>query len=349
MTSPRIEILDRSNDQDYSSMLDELGARGSQVLAYHYPFYRDILTSIGVGTPLYLGAYHDSRLVGVLPGFLKTSEIGTCFCSMPFFGPNAGVICREDDQSERVHSSLLNFLLSYMQDLKSPLSVSIYTPFLFREFDYYRNSLKAAVEVDKTTQYLSVGKFQPDKKLRYDLRKAEKAGVVISRAESMDDAEKLYSVYYQNCLDYRIPPKPRDVVLELVSAGCSSRHVSTFIARHDREIVAGLIVLWAAKTASYYLPCVREDARTLQVLSLLVSHGLREAADRGITYWNWEASPSADSGVYKFKRKWGSEQGYYKIFVKVFKENVALKNLGKKLILDQFPYFYVYPFSELDL
>ncbi len=86
-----VRLLDDSDDSQLIDFLDRLSAETGIGLAYHSPFYRDALVRVGVGSPLYAGAFRDDTLIGVLPGFIKTTDNGTVYNSLPFFGPNAGV------------------------------------------------------------------------------------------------------------------------------------------------------------------------------------------------------------------------------------------------------------------
>ena len=53
------------NDAELTVFLDALARRSPSVLAYHYPFYRDMLTKLGVGRPLYLGLRRSGQLLDI--------------------------------------------------------------------------------------------------------------------------------------------------------------------------------------------------------------------------------------------------------------------------------------------
>src|SRR5262249_11014148 len=132
-----VEIKELSAcDEEIVSFLNSLGRVTPSVLGYHYPFYRDMLVEIGIGQPIYLGARLNDTLIGLLPAFKMDSTAGVVYASLPFFGPNAGVLSNADERRGEIHRALLQTILARARQDRA-LSCSIYTPFLFDEFDLY--------------------------------------------------------------------------------------------------------------------------------------------------------------------------------------------------------------------
>src|SRR5438093_2732666 len=177
----QVEELSAKDDNELVAFLDDLGKRSPSVLGYHFPFYRDMLSRIGVGRPIYLGARSDKGLEGVLPAFARETDEGAVVSSMPFFGPNAGVLCDLWSPGRRaeIHSALLEGFLSRAR-LARALSCSIYSPLHFDEFNLYDSAMPNAVIVEKFTQYLFLPETEWDSKIRYDLRHAERLGLTAS-------------------------------------------------------------------------------------------------------------------------------------------------------------------------
>ena len=341
-----VEELSPRDDQEHIDFLDRLGRTSPSVLGYYYPFYRDMLVEIGVGQPVYLGARRDGELVGLLPAFVRKSALGTVYCSLPYFGPNAGVLCGDEARAE-IHSALLQALLDRAR-ADDALSCAVYTPFMFDEFALYDAVMPEAIVVNKFTQYLDVRITTWDKgTIARNIRKAKKVGVEISLDITPERVETFYTIYERNCKDYGIPLKPRKCVDFLVSARVLGHYTSIYFAFHEGHMIGGLLVIWGPLVASYYIPCVLAEARTLQPGPALIERAIRDAKARGIRFWNWESSPSRESGVYRFKKKWGSVEGTYRIYVQAFRPRELFQRLGVDGILRHFPYFYVYPFDLL--
>jgi hypothetical protein len=172
-------------------------------------------------------------------------------------------------------------------------------------------------------------------------------GVKISKDITPERVETFYAIYERNCKDYDIPLKPKKCVEFLVDKGVRSKHAGIYFAFYEGEMIGGLLVIWSPLTASYYIPCTLANARTLQPGAALIEQAIDDARARGIQIWNWESSSSRESGVYRFKEKWGSVEGSYRISVQTFHPRERFQQLGKDGILRHFPFYFVYPFDLL--
>ncbi|HOX22443.1 MAG TPA: GNAT family N-acetyltransferase [Elusimicrobiales bacterium] len=338
--------LTESDDAAYVEFLDGLSARNPCVLGYHYPVYRRMLSRIGAGEPFYMGAFENGRLAGILPGFIKRSEVGTAYCSLPYFGPNAGVMVA-DDEDGKVHEALLGSVFQYMSSCHDAVSASFYTPFLFDRYRFYDTALPQAEIVEKQTLYLDLQTAQWDKKILYDLRKAQKAGLSISEEITPERIQRFYDIYKGNCAEFGIPLKPFEAVRFLAEEGVGDGQVKCYFAFLNGEMIAGLMMLFSQGVMSYYIPCTLTSARATQPSSTLIDYCVQQSRQMKVRYWNWESSPSKESGVYQFKNKWGSVEKDYRIYVRLFCGKDKLKALGQQKIAESFPYFFVYPFNRL--
>lgn len=341
-----IEVLTANHDRELESFLDRLGAVSPSVLGYHYPFYRDLIATAGAGESRYLGARVEGTLVGVLPAFKIASASGSAYSSLPFFGPNAGALTAADERSERICSALLDSFLDYARS-DGALSCSIYTPFQCENLACYDAAMPEAHVVEKFTQYLDLHSATWSSAIAYDLRKGKRLGVEISKDITTERINRFYELYHMNCVEYGIPIKPKPCVDLLFGESNLGQHSDAYFAMRDGEMIGGLLMVWSPLTASYYIPCTLPSARTLQPGTLLIDRAVQDARQRGIHYWNWEASPSRESGVFQFKKKWGSTEGRYRIYVQAFKPAEVFRALGRATIERDFPFFFVYPFDRL--
>lgn len=339
-----VEELTAAHDVEVEAFLDDLSRQTPAVLAYHYPFYRDMLSASGIGRPLYFGARHNSTLVGLLPVFVRETEIGTAYCSLPFFGPNAGVLCAGGELSRLIHSELISHLLMRAR-ADTVLSCSVYTPLGFTDYARYDGFLPDAV-VEKFTQCNQVGRAEWNGFIRNRLRRAGRLNVTISTDNDPSRFDQFYSIYSENCRDYGIPLKPKACLEALVAPPILHRRSRIYYALQNDELIGALLVVHSPATVSYYVPCTRHDARQLQPGTLLVDRAFRDMRDAGVRNWNWESSPSRESGVYEYKRKWGAEDSGYRIYVWCCRGVDELQRIGCQRLANEFPYFFVFPFDR---
>ena len=342
-------ILTESYDGEITGFLNSIGKNNPSVLGYHYPLYRKMLEKIGVGKPLYIGLLdHSDKVIAILPGFIKTQKEGSLYCSLPFFGPNSGVLFDKTVHDPHcVYSSILSFLFSELEKHEM-ISASFYSAFYDND-DYteFERLVPDPVIIDKFTNFISLASYNPISSVKNHIRKAIKSGVTIRDVRKKEDIDTIYSIYTKNCEDYGIPLKPFSCVEEIIEVGNSGGFSKTYIAETGDKIIGALIIIYSPSTASYYLPCSIHEYRIYQPMPLLIDHAIKESILRGTRFWNWESSPSKDSGVYKFKKDWGSLDGTYKIFVRTYKDFDFYRQLGQNRINGLFPYYYVYPFNRI--
>lgn len=330
-----------------SSFLDDLGGeRPSRVLAYHLPFHRDLMERHHIGKPVWLGAWDGERLTGILPALLRRTDIGSVLCSLPFFGPNAGPLCRESDAGAVV-PALVEAARDILRAEPKPLSMTIYGALGLEDDDYLARAMPDAVIIDRFSQVTRLDGSPWSKGLRYDIRRAHSLGLGIDDRVDSSRIRDMYALYRQNCTDAGIPPKSPDLVADLAAQARPGGPVRVYFAFLDGAMVAALIVLWGPRTLSYYLPCTLAEARALQPGAALIAHAAEQARAAGLILWNWESSPSRESGVYRFKARWNAEEVPFRIRVEPFIALDALRALGRDRLAEAFPHYFVYPFDRL--
>jgi hypothetical protein len=344
---PRLLQLTPADDARLVDFLDTLGRVSPAALAYHYPFYRDAIAAAGVGAATTFALEEDGAITAVLPGFSRTTESGTVFASLPFFGPNAGVLTASDDSAFSRHRLLLDELRAWMLTHPRPLAASLQTPFLLPDFAAYDALLPEALVVDRFTQQVDIQTGEWPSKVRYDLRRAVNLGVTVERGLTGEKLDAFYQLYVDNAQAVGIAVKPRAVVDLLAARGVAEGRVKLYSAWHEGRFVAGLMVLWGPSVVSYYLPCNLDAARSLQPGMLLIDAAVQDARAAGRRWWNWEGSPSRESGVYMFKKRWGSTESLYRTYALPFQPAETFAALGKERISAEFPYTFVYPFNRL--
>ena len=343
----RVDLLTPRHDSEYTAFLDGLGAVHPAVLGYHYPFNREMLGEVEMGEALYLGAWSGGELVGVMPGFLRRSRAGAAYCSLPFFGPNAGVICEPHGMEGAIHAALLGALGELLSGVRGLLTASFYTPFLFDRFELYERVMPEALVVERATQYLFLPEARSDARSRRLLATEPRPGVEIRTCVTPERVAEFYDVYLANCHASGIPVKPRRAVEAVMTRGTEAGRVRCYFAYHDGAMIAGLVAMWGPSTASYYIPCTRPAMRPLQPGTALAGRAVRDAALAGLRFWNWEGSPSRESGVFRFKAKWGSLESRYRIYVRPYVPEEVFREIGADRLAAEFPNVYVYPHARL--
>ncbi len=166
------------------------------------------------------------------------------------------------------------------------------------------------------------------KKTRYNIRLAEKKGVVIEiGSASIDDVWPVFEMtasrdtfrlhgkeYYRdmlNTLSRRDHPQPL-----LVKDG--GLRVFLAIAKHEGDILAANIMIDFGKTRTYLHGASSNTKRNFMAPYLLHWELMKDAKSRGITFYDWWGVAPIDApanhswaGISRFKRGFGGEEVSY--------------------------------------
>lgn len=107
------------------------------------------------------------------------------------------------------------------------------------------------------------------------------------------------------------------------------------------EIGAALLTLENAQVTEYFIPVVRHDLRESQLLSGLIFRAMCRSFEEGRTIWNWGGTWKTQSGVHRFKSRFGARDRDYRYFSWCTEKVSAQSNQD---LLAGYPYWYVRKF-----
>ena len=67
-----------------------------------------------------------------------------------------------------------------------------------------------------------------------------------------------------------------------------------------------------------------------------------EGVAAGYSNWNWGGTWNSQTGVYDFKKKWGTTTYHYKYHTKIFSEKLISQPIDE--LAAEYQGFYLYPF-----
>jgi GNAT superfamily N-acetyltransferase len=340
---------------EYTRFLDGFSASPGAALGYHYPFYVRFLADIVYpGSECRFVVARDNRgsLRGAIPALhVRTAHLNI-WLSLAYFGPNAGALVPDnsgDDRSTIVRALLQN-AVGDARD-RGCQSLTVFTPLNAVPNDY-RDALSGPeFELERVAQCL---RFPADPKrspwptkVRYDVRRAESLGIQVRPIADDGDLRLVWEIYAQNCSTAGVPLKSFGEMAALYrTAGSRGLFL---LAEHQGRIVAGLLCLMGGGVLSYYLPCIRPEARPLQCGLLLLDRAVALARADGCRLLNFEASPALDDSVYRFKARCGGVPVPYRVFVKLLVPGVLEKyrTLTPDGLAREMPHAFVVPFGVI--
>lgn len=141
---------------------------------------------------------------------------------------------------------------------------------------------------------------------RSSINKAERSGLVIVEAASRDDWDGFVDAYEDSLRRWgdrassRYPPALFHDMREAASPA-----VRLWVARHEGEVVSGILCFYAAEHVVYWAGASHSSAFHLRPMNLLMRDVIRHAADDGRRWFDFNPS-GGHEGVREFKRSFGA-------------------------------------------
>lgn len=151
-------------------------------------------------------------------------------------------------------------------------------------------------------------------KTRYNIRLAAKKGVEIS-VEGVESLGIWYGLYQETALRDRISIHSKAYYESLLATNLGT--VELHMARHEGDVLAGIIVLYQGRTATYVYGASANIKRNLMASYLLQWHAIQRARDRQCSVYDFFGLPPwADQdhpmyGLYQFKTGFGGSIVHY--------------------------------------
>lgn len=339
----RVEILNENLEGQYEDFL----LRHENTSFFASLGYRNLLREFLGSEDQYLVAVSGDEIIGALPLFLKEHEkFGKVYNSLPFFGSNGAIIADRMD----VKTALLE-RYRFMLEGDRVVAGTIITSPLETQNSWYGTELSLQLDEYRIGQ-MTFFPPTPDQlmsifhhKTRNAIRKGQKSGLEIKWEHGREFLSFLSETHQENARKTGIISKPFsffDMIPKHFDYGSQYR---VYVAYADRQPVAAVLIFYFNKTAEYFTPVTVEGYRELQPMSLLIYEAMCDAVNSGFKYWNWGGTAPGAKGVYDFKKRWGTTDLNYYYFTSI--KNEKIKELGKEMLLKEFPNFYILPFKDL--
>ena len=292
-------------DED-SSRWNAFVARHRDASAYHLYEWRHVIERAFGHETRYLTAESDTGVVGVLPLTLFRSRLfGRFAVSMPFL--NYGGMLTE---SERAAGALVDAAITEARRADAAYLELRHTRQMFPRLQAKRHKVAMVLPLQSSVdeQWLAL-----DRKLRNQVRKAEKSGltVVEGGAELLD---QFYAVFARNMRDLGTPVYGIRWFREILQTFPDSSRV--FAVRLGERTVAASMMLWtpgpahpgALHRGAIEVPWASALREFNQLCPnvLLYWHMVRSAIESGFSRFDMGRSTPGE-GTFLFKRQWGAE------------------------------------------
>lgn len=347
--SVRVEYLASDSEAEYAGYL----LQSESPLLYASLPYRDLVAGHLSATPRYLVARDETgALAGVLPAMLsRPGRLGPVLNALPYYGSNGGPIIHSGRAD--VATALVEKFVACAEEHDAATATIIGSPFesapdasvwdaRFSLYDERIAQYTVLPDPGGDVRERLLGQFE-DPRPR-NIRRAVKAGVVVESSQTREALEFLYETHVANMRAMGGREKQWSF-FESIPAFVPPEGYRIWTARLNGEPVAALLLFYFNRTVEYFTPATVESARSDQPLSALIFEAMLDAISRGFRVWNWGGTWLTQDGVYDFKRRWGTSEARYTYHTMVRSD--AVLDQPARILLDDYPGFYVAPFGSL--
>lgn len=349
----KVELLTHEMEKEYEAFLRSQDQSLFNASLLQRDFIRTLCPD---AIPYYFVALEDAKIVGALPSFMKKGKLGPVLNSMPWFGSNPGVTT----ENRMAFEMLLKAFDSTAKWTDCFSSTIISPPNQDQTFyEYYFSGKEVFCDcrsglVTKLPDFINMEQFAKSllqkvhSKTRNQILKSIQTCQVYE-SYTDDDWNFLKQTHKENMHAVGAPFKEKefDIIRNHFRKGVDYKLYVALTNDSKAERIAALLVEYYNQTVEYITPAIKVDYRPLCPMHLLIFSAMGDAAQKGFKHWNWGGTKMpAQGGVYHFKKRFGAVETEYKYYSRVY--GYMPFDVTKKWLKDNYPYFYVIPYSLLE-
>ena len=334
-------LLTAADEAAYARFLE----RSPAATVYHSVPYRDLVLRCTRGAPRYGLAWRGTEVVGVLPLIVTDGPLGPVANSLPFFGSYGDILTSDadaaralrhwfNDQIERdgiIAATLISnpFDQAHLVDWENPTFVD-------------ERIAQWTVLADERSEAVDI-RAMIDGSARRNLAKALSERVSVDIDNTALDF--LAECHRENMAEIGGLTKPTSFFSALPGAMVAERDYRIYVAKRDGEPIAALLVFLFKHFVEYVMPVTAPGNREHQPTAAIILRAMQDAQSDGRRVWNWGGTWTSQTGVYRFKKKWGATEKRYSYHTYVRDDGVLAQSA--EALSAGYPYFFVVPFAAL--
>ena len=355
MDSLAVSVVDKSDNstvQEVTAFLDACPTSFAQQTVQ----WRNVIAPIGPDEPFFIVCRQRGRMVAVLPAYRYDGTLGRILTTSSQAGALGGIACHAEEEMEKVYRAVLNAFVHFAQQNACSVATVLTNPF-WPDHEICRKFLEPDFVLENNCQVLDLetaidknGQFRSaTTNVRRNLKKAESGQLYVDEEQTERNVMHWYELHASRHLEMGLAPLPKAMFLGALEEMIPhDKGRFFFVRRRDDpdEMVAGGLYIYHGAVIDALMPSVRTEYRHLAPNYLLAAHTIRWARARGLRFYNWQASPP-DSGVYRFKRQWGSSDAVYHFYTRITGDIESLIRSTAQDVRRAYPWHYVIPYDQL--
>lgn len=321
-------------------------------------WWAEAIQELGPDRPIFLLCRDGARDIAGLPLYLFEHRLGNILTSVPQPGPMGGVFCREglaEADMEGAYGALLERASRIAEESRC-LTLTIMTNPFRPDLPLCERHLSPDHVLENFTQYVPLDEAVPGGRvalrglgrrsnLSRNLRKAHEAGFEVTACDAEADLEAWCRLHEERHTEVGARPLDRKLFRNILGVLGPRGKAGLLLVRAGREIASGCLYVYHRSVMDVFMLSMNPRYVGQAPNFLNTEHSLHWARRMGVRLYNWQSSPGRESGVYRYKRQWGSLEAPYHFVTRRLCAPERLREIGVEALKAEYPRHYVVPFG----
>jgi len=334
-----VQILQPNQLKVYESFISS----AENSMLYHQLNYIQFAAELLTAEVEVFGIFEGTNLVAACPWIVKDGEYGKVYNSLAYYGSNGGVICTNPSIKNQFENEM-------MEQIEGRACSIAYISSTFAENrlqtrpDYFLQERLAQVssfpKITTTAEEDLMQVCHP--KNRGKIRKGLKENISV---KTVSESSFLQNIHQQNMKAIGVEPKSAEFFEDLPHFFNPGVDYKIYELTIDESLACAILVFYHKETMVYFTPALAHEFRNKQPLSALIYTIMVEGMKQGYKYWDWGGTPKSNEDLYKFKKRWGTEDRRYFYQSKII--NSLILDASSKQLQSAYPGMFVAPYDAL--
>lgn len=324
-------------------------------------WWAEVIKDIGPDEPIFLLAEDGGVDVAGLPLYLFRSDAGNIITSVPQAGPLGGVFLRpglDRDTAARAYAALLGRARELAEE-HSCISITLITNPFADDTALYDAALEPTFTLENFTQWIAIDEviangaivlpaYTKRHRVSRNVKKGREAGFTTSFVSSAAELEAWYAIHSQRHRELGATPLPFALFTGMYDLLKPRGKSDLLLVKAGDEIASGAFYIMHRNVMDVFMLSMNSKWMESAPNFINTEQSLLWAASRGVKIYNWQGSPNRTSGVYTYKKEWGSHDSPYRFVTRLLQPLEQVVALGPSRLRESFPWHYVVPFSGFE-
>ncbi len=324
-------------------------------------YWAEVIQEIGPDKPIFLLCEHNGQAIAGLPLYLYENPHGNVLISVPQAGPMGGVFIRDgipDDVTAQAYKCLLEKAIE-VASMNCCICISLITNPFTQDLRHYESSFMPDLVFENFTQHIDVPKMVVNGEIQLKdyqsrstsayigprIQKALNAGFEVDFNYSKENSDATYQLHLDRFAELGVAPIRKEIVENIRTRLAPQGKAMLVTVKKDGEVASGCIYILHRNILDVFIISGNNAFKAAAPNFLNHDHSIRMAAKKGIQIFNWQSSPNRESGVYRYKKEWGSIDTPYYFLTKLLCPPSRIAAMGIATLKAEYPMHFIVPFQ----